>query len=37
VLARALVKPLVAIEWPDDLEAAAKKPADGAEQSVVAH
>jgi ATP-dependent Lon protease len=37
VLARALVKPLVAIEWPDDLEAPAKKPAEGAEQSVVAH
>src|SRR5205823_8297824 len=26
VLARALVKPLVAIEWPDDLETPAKKP-----------
>ena len=37
VLSRALVKPLVAIEWPDDLEAPAKKPAEGAEQSVVAH
>jgi ATP-dependent Lon protease len=37
VLARALVKPLVAIEWPDDLETPAKKPAEGAEQSVVAH
>jgi ATP-dependent Lon protease len=32
VLARALVKPLVAIEWPDDLaEAVAKKPADTVE------
>ncbi len=32
VLARALVKPLVAIEWPDDLaEAVAKKPADAGE------
>src|SRR3981189_2916001 len=32
VLARALVKPLVAIEWPDDLaEAGAKKPADAVE------
>ncbi|MFO1083668.1 MAG: endopeptidase La [Reyranellaceae bacterium] len=32
VLARALVKPLVAIEWPNDLESvAAAKPADGAE------
>ncbi|HWL86895.1 MAG TPA: endopeptidase La [Polyangiaceae bacterium] len=37
VLARALVKPLVAIEWPDDLEAPVKKPAEGAEQGVVAH
>jgi ATP-dependent Lon protease len=36
VLARALVKPLVAVEWPDDLETPAKKP-EGAEQSVVAH
>ena len=36
VLARALVKPLVAIEWPDDLETPAKKP-ENAEQSVVAH
>jgi ATP-dependent Lon protease len=36
VLARALVKPLTAIEWPDDLEAPAKKP-EGGEQSVVAH
>ena len=36
VLARALVKPLVAIEWPDDLETPAKKP-ESAEQSVVAH
>jgi len=31
VLARALVKPLVAIEWPNDLEAVAPKPAEGAE------
>ena len=31
VLAKALVKPLVAVEWPDDLEAVAAKPADGAE------
>ncbi|MBL6617588.1 MAG: endopeptidase La [Reyranella sp.] len=31
VLARALVKPLVAIEWPNDLEVAASKPAEGAE------
>ncbi|MCA0303004.1 MAG: endopeptidase La [Proteobacteria bacterium] len=31
VLARALVKPLVAIEWPNDLEVAAGKPADGSE------
>jgi ATP-dependent Lon protease len=31
VLARALVKPLVAIEWPNDLEVAGAKPADGAE------
>jgi len=31
VLARALVKPLVAIEWPNDLEVAAAKPAEGAE------
>ena len=32
VLARALVKPLVAIEWPNDLEAVpAAKPAEGAE------
>ncbi|HTP36986.1 MAG TPA: endopeptidase La, partial [Methyloceanibacter sp.] len=37
VLARALVKPLVAIEWPDDLETPAKKPGEGTEQSVVAH
>ena len=36
VLARALVKPLTAIEWPNDLEAPAKKP-EGSEQSVVAH
>ncbi len=36
VLARALVKPLTAIEWPDDLETPAKKP-EGSEQSVVAH
>ena len=31
VLARALVKPLVAIEWPNDLETVAPKPAEGAE------
>jgi len=31
VLARALVKPLVAIEWPNDLEAVPAKPAEGAE------
>ena len=32
VLARALVKPLVAIEWPNDLEPAVPaKPAEGAE------
>ena len=31
VLARALVKPLVAIEWPNDLEVAAAKPAEGTE------
>ena len=31
VLARALVKPLVAIEWPNDLEVAAAKPAENAE------
>jgi ATP-dependent Lon protease len=31
VLARALVKPLVAIEWPNDLEVPAAKPAEGAE------
>ena len=31
VLARALVKPLVAIEWPNDLEVAAGKPAEGSE------
>jgi len=31
VLAKALVKPLVAIEWPNDLEAVAAKPADTAE------
>ncbi len=36
VLARALVKPLTAIEWPDDLETPAKKP-EGSEQSVVAN
>jgi ATP-dependent Lon protease len=36
VLARALVKPLTAVEWPDDLEAPAKKP-EGSEQAVVAH
>jgi len=31
VLARALVKPLVAIEWPNDLEAVGAKPAEGSE------
>ena len=31
VLARALVKPLVAIEWPNDLESVTAKPADGPE------
>ena len=31
VLARALVKPLVAIEWPNDLEVAAAKPAESPE------
>jgi ATP-dependent Lon protease len=31
VLARALVKPLVAIEWPNDLDVPAAKPAEGAE------
>ena len=31
VLAKALIKPLVAIEWPNDLEVVAAKPADGAE------
>ncbi|WP_296339434.1 endopeptidase La [Reyranella sp.] len=31
VLAKALVKPLVAIEWPNDLEVVAAKPADGPE------
>jgi len=31
VLAKALVKPLVAIEWPNDLEAVTAKPADGTE------
>jgi ATP-dependent Lon protease len=31
VLARALVKPLVAIEWPNDLEAVASKPAEAPE------
>ncbi|CAN5773009.1 endopeptidase La [soil metagenome] len=31
VLARALVKPLVAIEWPNDLEPVAPKPAEGTE------
>ncbi len=36
VLARALVKPLTAVEWSDDLETPAKKP-EGSEQSVVAH
>ena len=35
VLARALVKPLTAIEWPDDLEPAPKKPE--GEATVVAH
>ncbi|MBS0224016.1 MAG: endopeptidase La [Proteobacteria bacterium] len=36
VLARALVKPLVPIEWPDDLEPVAKKPAESSE-AMVAH
>jgi ATP-dependent Lon protease len=36
VLARALVRPLVPIEWPDDLEPVGKKPAEGAE-TMVAH
>jgi ATP-dependent Lon protease len=36
VLARALVKPLVAIEWPDDLEPQPKKPAEGTE-AILAH
>ena len=31
VLAKALVKPLVAVEWPNDLDAVAGKPADGTE------
>jgi ATP-dependent Lon protease len=31
VLAKALVKPLVAVEWPNDLDAVAAKPADGPE------
>ncbi|MFZ5781586.1 MAG: endopeptidase La [Pseudomonadota bacterium] len=31
VLARALVKPLVAIEWPNDLDAVSTKPAEAAE------
>ncbi|WP_296341397.1 endopeptidase La [Reyranella sp.] len=31
VLARALVEPLVAIEWPNDLETVAAKPAEGSE------
>ncbi len=31
VLARALVKPLVAIEWPNDLDAVSTKPVEGAE------
>ena len=31
VLARALVKPLVAIEWVNDLDAVTPKPAEGAE------
>ncbi len=35
VLARALVKPLVPIEWPDDLEPVAKKPGEGG--AIVAH
>src|SRR5450432_4446193 len=35
VLARALVKPLVAIEWPDDLSTVPKKP--DAPEAVVAH
>jgi ATP-dependent Lon protease len=35
VLARALVKPLVPIEWPDDLEQVAKKPPEG--EAIVAH
>ena len=34
VLARALTKPLVPVEWPNDLEAVAKKP-DG--EAIVAH
>ncbi|SJZ46670.1 ATP-dependent Lon protease [Enhydrobacter aerosaccus] len=36
VLARALAKPLVAIEWPDDLEPVAKKPAENPE-GMMAH
>jgi ATP-dependent Lon protease len=36
VLSRALVKPLVPIEWPDDLEPVAKKPAENPE-AMVAH
>ena len=31
VLAKALVKPLVAVEWPNDLDAVAAKPAEGPE------
>ena len=34
VLARALTKPLVPVEWPNDLEAVAKKP-DG--EAIFAH
>ena len=38
VLARALVRPLVAIEWPDDLNVAAKPPAEGAPaEPITAH
>jgi ATP-dependent Lon protease len=36
VLARALVSPLVPIEWPNDLDTVAKKPAEGPE-AIVAH
>ena len=35
VLALALVKPLVAIEWPNDLETVTKKPGEG--EAIVAH